>query len=357
MGNKGLFDEDERLQMLIKLGDPLIKIDGQIDWEGFRPLLESAFKKERQKGKGGRPAYDDILMFKILILQQLYNIADEKTEYQINDRLSFQRFIGLRLNDKVPDAKTIWLYRERLVSEGMADKVFEMFEKRLEEKGIITRQGSIVDATFVDAPKQRNNREENKAVKSGETPENWKLPEKIKPEEMTAEQKKLTHKLRQKDIDARWTKKNDETHYGYKDHAKVDKDSKLIVDHEVTNAAVHDSQKINDLIDEQDKECWADAGYVGEQIEKDILKKNPEIALHINEKGFRNHPLSDEQKKNNQEKSKIRCRVEHVFGDMTNSMGGLTIRCIGMARAKCVIALKDLAYNMKRYVYLVGAAA
>jgi IS5 family transposase len=301
-------------------------------------------------------------MFKILILQQLYNIADEKTEYYINDRLSFQRFIGLTLNDKVPDAKTIWLFKEHLSEKGTADKLFEMFERQLEDEGIITRQGSIVDATFVDAPRQHNHREENKAIKEGTLPENWKLPENIKPEEMTAEQKKTAHKVRQKDIDARWTKKNNETRYGYigpkvRDHAKVDKDSKLIVTHEVTNAAVHDSQKIAGVRDKNDKACWAGAGYVGVKIEKDILKKNPDIILHISEKGYRNHPLNEEQKKNNREKSRIRSRIEHVFGDMTNSMGGLTVRCIGLARAKRVIALKDLAYNMKRYTYLAEAPA
>jgi IS5 family transposase len=206
MKSKGLFDEEERLERLIKLGDPLVKIEKRINWEAFRPALKRAFKKERQKDKGGRPPYDDILMFKIMILQQLYNIADEKTEYYINDRLSFQRFIGLTLNEKVPDAKTIWLFKEHLSKKGTADKLFEMFELQLEEEGIITRQGVIVDATFVDAPRQRNHREENKAIKEGELPENWKLPENIKPEEMTAEQKKTAHKVRQKDTDARWAK-------------------------------------------------------------------------------------------------------------------------------------------------------
>jgi IS5 family transposase len=357
MKGKGLFDEDERLSRLIEPGDPLVKIDGRIRREAFRPALKRAFKKERQKNQGGRPPYDEILMFKTMILQQLYNIADEKTEYYINDRLSFRRFIGLTLNERVPDAKTIRLFKEHPSEKGTADKLFEMFERQLEAEGIITRQGVIVDATFADAPGQRNHREENKAVKEGKLPGNRKLPENIKPEEMTAEQKKTVHKVRQKDVDARRAKKNNETHYGYKDHAKVDKDSKLTVTHEVTNAAVHDSQKTAEVIDKSDKVCWADAGYVGVETEKDILKKSPNIILHICEKGYRNHPLDEEQKKNNREKSGVRSRVEHVFGDMTNSTGGLTVRCIGPARAKCVTALKDLAYNMKRYTYLVGAAA
>jgi IS5 family transposase len=233
----------------------------------------------------------------------------------------------LRLTDKVPDAKTIWLYKEHLSEKGTADKLFEMFEKQLEAEGIITREGVIVDATFVDAPRQHNSREENKVIKEGKIPEDWSIPEGTKPEEMTAEQKKIIHKVRQKDVDARWAKKNNETHYGYKDHAKVDKVSKLIVKHVVTNAAVHDSKKIADLIDEEDKECWADAGYVGKEIEAEIVKQSPEIILNICEKGYRKHPLTDEQKKNNREKSRIRSRVEHVFGDMTNSRVHFIFRC------------------------------
>jgi IS5 family transposase len=154
-------------------------------------------------------------------------MADDKTEYQINDRLSFQRFLGLSLGSKVPDAKTIWVFRESLGKSGAEKTLFSLFAEQMERKGIITRNGSIVDASFVEAPRQRNNREENERIKSGEIPEEWK---------------ESPHKLRQKDTDARWTKKNDEKHYGYKNHVKVDKTSKLIVTYSVTDASVHDSQ-------------------------------------------------------------------------------------------------------------------
>jgi IS5 family transposase len=283
------------------------------------------------------------------------NLGDDKTEMMIGDRLSYRRFLGLALNDNVPDAKTIWAFKNHLAEEGTADKLFEIFEKQLEEKGIITRKGSIVDATFVDASRQRNTREENEMIKKGETPETWKTPANKAEKDMTAAEKKTVHKVRQKDTDGRWAKKNNETHYGYKDHAKVDRDSKLIVKHEVTDAAVHDSQKIVELIDDKDKEGFADAGYVGKEILEDIKKKSPGIKMHICAKGYRNTPLTGEQKKDNSAIAHIRSRIEHVFGDMTNSMGGLTIRSIGITRAKCNIALKDLAYNMKRYAYLLSA--
>ena len=164
------------------------------------------------------------------------------------------------------------------------------------------------------------------------------------------------NKLEQKDTDARWTKKNNETHFGYKDHVKVDTDSKIIVDYIVTDASVHDSQAIVDICDERDNAINADSAYVGEKLEEALREKcGDDIVLNINEKGYRNKPLTEEQKASNREKSKTRVRVEHVFGHMTNSMGGMTIRCIGITRARCAIALKNLAYNMSRYAYLLFA--
>jgi transposase, IS5 family len=330
------FAEDNRLARLSKMGDPLEKVVGNVNFEMFRPTLDAIYPRETND-KGGRPPWDNVLMFKIMLLQQWYNIADDMTEYLINDRLSFQRFLGLSLDEKVPDAKTIWLYKELLKNSGREKELFDLFTAQMEQIGIITHTGSLVDASFVDVPKQRNKRDENAQIKSGEVPKDW------------AENKK-----RQKDTDARWTKKNDEKHYGYKDHVKVDNDSKMITGFVVTDASVHDSQAIVDLVDEKDNELYADSGYVGEELHEKILEKNPRIKLHIHEKGYRNKPLTQEQKASNHKKSKIRARVEHVFGHMTNSMGGMYTRVIGIERTTCVITLKNLAYNLSRWVYLAS---
>jgi IS5 family transposase len=332
----GFFDESNRLRRLSSMGDPLEGLSQVVDFEMFRPLLNGVFKRE-SKGPGGRPSFDHLLMFKILLLQQWYSMADDKTEYQINDRLSFQRFLGLSLGSKVPDAKTIWAFRESLVKSGAEKALFSLFAEQMERKGIITRSGSIVDASFVEAPRQRNSREENERIKSGEIPEEWK---------------KSQHKLRQKDTDARWTKKNNEKYYGYKNHVKVDKTSKLIVTYSVTDASVHDSREIVGLVEEQDQELYAASAYVGTELHKEIRKKNKKIKLRIHEKRYRNHPLTEEQKKSNLEKSRIRARVEHVFGHMTRSMKGLIVRGIGKCRAGCVVGLQNLAYNLSRYRYL-----
>lgn len=337
MKQTGFFDENDRLKELSELGDPLEKLNSVIDWERFRPVLTRILKKEAQ-GPGGRPPYDYVMMFKILILQRVYHISDAQAEYQIKDRLSFMRFLGLSLCNDVPDDKTIWFFREQLVKANIIDTLFYRFVNELEKKHIITRDGSIIDATFVDVPKQRNSKDENDSIKNGNTPEDWETPEK-------------EHKKAQKDVDARWTVKNDETHYGYKDHIKTDKDSKIITAYTVTPANIHDSQEMVNLIDKKkDKIIYADSAYKGEEIEKCLGRK---IENQICEKGYRNKPLTKRQLQRNRKKSKVRSRVEHVFGYMTNSMGGITIRCIGRARAKFAIGMMNLTYNMCRFRFLV----
>ena len=330
-----LFGKAVCLNKLTRLGDPLERIDKIIDWEMFRPILSTSLNRKRNS-KGGRPPYDIILMFKILILQRFYNLSDDQTEYQINDRISFKRFLRLSLGDTVPDAKTIWLFKEHLTKTKAIEKCFALFVQMLDERGIITRKGSIVDATFVDAPKQRNSREDNAKIKKGEIPEDWK----------TLQNK---NKLAQKDTDARWAKKNNETHYGYKNHVKVDADSKIITGSITTPANVHDSQPLPELVDEKDQVLYADSAYSGETPRS---KLPAGLDCQIHEKGCKGHPLTDEQKASNRTKTSKRVRVEHVFGFMTNSMNGITLRSIGLARACFNSNITNLVYNLFRYEFL-----
>lgn len=331
----GFFNEERRYEKLTQLGDSLEKLNAVINWEIFRPILDEALKKE-PKGPGGRPSYDVILRFKVVVLERLFNLSDDAVEFQINDRMSFMRFLGLGLGDKVPDAKTIWLFKENLTKANAIEPLFHEFNRLLEEKGIITHKGTIVDATFVDAPRQRNSRKDNQAIKDGETPEEW-----------LADIPKAKHKLAQKDVDARWTIKNKELHYGYKDHAKVDAESKIITDYEVTPASVHDSNVFLGFITNEDINVYADSAYAH------FATQLPEgVTAHICEKGNRGAVLTDAQKESNRRKSKVRCRVEHVFGFMTGSMNGITVRSIGKKRADFNIGLTNLVYNLCRYSIL-----
>jgi IS5 family transposase len=281
-------------------------------------------------------------MFKILILQKYYNLADEQTEFQINDRTSFKQFLGLSMGDKIPDEKTIWHFKEQLSNKNLSQELFNLFTNQLLNQRIIAKEGSMVDASFVDVPRQRNSKEENADIKKGAIPLEF----------ATKDKNGKRSKLSQKDCDARWTKKGDEKHYGYKDHINADEKTKLITKYSVTSAAPHDSTEVENIIDETDNKLHADSAYRSEKIEK-FLKDKKCLSL-IHEKGYKNNPISITKKKSNNIKSKIRARVEHVFGFMTNSMNdALHMKSIGIKRIKSSIGFLNLTYNLFRYEQLV----
>ena len=337
MGQPGFFDTAERTAKLTQMGDPLVGLNERINWEAFRPDLTRVHEKERKSNAGARPI-DVVLMFKLLVLQQLHNLSDDRIEYQIRDRLSFMRFLGLQLEDRVPDAKTVWLFRERLKELKLVEVLFARFDEQLAALGYVARAGQMIDATFIEVPRQRNGREENAKIKAGETPAEW-LEESAKP------------MLRQKDMDARWTKKNEEKHYGYKNHVNADQAHKLVHSYAVTDAAVHDSQVFEALLDQTVDEdghkraLYADSAYRSQ--EKEAKLAADKITSRICEKGARNHPLTEEQKASNKEKSKVRARVEHVFGAQAQ-MGGHIVRTIGRLAAQVKIGMMNLVYNMVR---------
>src|SRR5260370_11051335 len=344
MGQKGFFDVERRLDAISALGDPLETIKKIVPWEDFRTDIEAVTetKPEERKSNAGRKPYDTILKFKIVVLQSLHNLSDEQSEYLIRDRLSFMRFLDLELEEAGPDATTIWLFREALAEAGLIDQLFARFGQHLEAAGYIARGGQIIDATIVSVPKQRNTQEENEAIKAGKTPEGW-------------EQRPA--KNAQKDKDARWTKKNDESFYGYKNHVDEDNAHNLIRKWDVTNAAVHDSQKLDDVLDLSNtgKEVWADIAYRSLATEARLQERG--LPRRIHRRAARNRPLSERQASANTTRSRVRARVEHVFGHQQSSMGGKIVRTIGIARARFKIGIMNLGYNIRRLVQLGRVAA
>ena len=341
----GFFDIYERTEKLTRMGDPLVGLNDRINWEAFRADLDQVYQKERKSNAGAKPI-DVVLMFKILVLQQLHNLSDDRIEYQIRDRLSFMRFLCLQIEDRVPDAKTIWLFRERLKQGNLMEVLFARFHAQLATQGYVARAGQMIDATFVEVPRQRNTREENAQIKAGDTPADWQAPE-------------TKAKLRQKDVDARWTKKNNEQHYGYKNHINADQAHKLIQAYQVTDAAVHDSQVFDVLLDQtvQDdgtgngkkRAVFADSAYRSKEKEEQLAVAG--IRSEICEKGACNHRLTALQKATNTAKSRVRSRVEHVFGAQAQ-MGGHIVRTIGILRAEVKIGMMNLVYNMIRLCQL-----
>lgn len=341
MSQAGFWDWEERQAKLTQKKDLLVRLNQIVPWETFRPTLEKIHQKPR-KSNAGRKAIDVVVMFKLLVLQQLYKISDEELEYQVSDRLSFMQFMGFSLADEVPDATTVWLFRKQLMGQGLIEVLFEQFDSYLIEQGYAAKGGQIVDATLIPVPKQHNSNPENEQLKRGEIPQDWQ----DKP-----------HRLAQKDTDARWTKKGGKSHFGYKNHINVDAEYGLIRQYQVTNAAVHDSQVLGDVLDDDNEadRLWADSAYRSEAIETVLELMGFDSQIH--ERAYRNRPLNDEQQQSNRTKSKTRAKVEHVFGAWTMQMGGKLVRVIGIVRVRAYLGLKNLTYNLMRYTFLQTQAA
>ena len=341
MGQRGFWDEQQRVSKLQEKKPVLKRLSESIPWESFRPLLDQGYALER-KSSAGRKRIDPLILFKMLVLQQLFNISDEELEFQVNDRRSFEEFVGLGVMNSIPDATTVAFFRERLRKAGVIEELFEMFESYLRSQGLQARGGQIIDATLVPVPKQRNTREENKEIKAGRLPEGWDENQ---------------DRLRQKDLDARWTKKNGISYYGYKNSICIDVDHGFIRRYAVTPANIHDSQMLPRLLDPENEHdyVWADSAYSGECSEELLNLGKFESLIH--EKGARNHLLSDAAKKLNRIKSAIRACVEHVFGCMTMSMGGKLTRKIGIERNEAWWGLKNLTFNFLRLLQRSGHIA
>ena len=351
----GLFDVETRLRRLSDLGDQLEAYAATVDFELFRSELEAALAYG-DGAKGGRPPYDPVMMFKILVIQAANNLSDDRAEFLINDRLSFMRFLGLSLGDRVPDAKTIWLFRERLSKAGAIKRLFERFDQTVRDAGYIAMSGQIVDASLVAAPKQRNTDEEKAAIKAGGVPSAWRQ----KPA-----------KLRQKDRDARWTVKFSKAKpradgkslpdiaipsFGYQNHIAIDRRFGLIRTWEVTDAAAYEGRMLrHGLLDASNtaKSVWADTAYRSRANERFMAKYGYKSRVH--RKKPKDKPMAKNVRRANAKKSAVRARVEHVFAEQKARMG-LFVRTIGLARARTKIGLVNLVYNLKRLAWLERTA-
>lgn len=354
----GFFDFDPRLQRLIDIGDQLEAYAQAVDFEMFRDALDQALDY-RSGPQGGRPPFDSVLMFKILVIQAQNNLSDDRAEFLINDRLSFMRFLGLNLCDKVRDAKTIWAYRERLTQAGAIEGLFARFDEAIRDAGFIAMSGQLVDSTLVSAPKQRNKDEERQAIKDG------KSANQIWPHE--------PNKARQKDTNARWTLKiGGKTRYredgsplpdiaiptfGYKAHSSIDKRHRFIRRWDVTDAAKHDGKMLRyGLLDKSNtgSNVWADSAYRSKKNEQWLEKHGYFSQIH--HKKPKGKAMPEHIRRGNATKSKHRAPVEHVFAIQKQAMS-LFIPTIGIKRAKTKIGMANIVYNMKRLIHLGGRTA
>ena len=352
-GQSGFWDVEDRLKELSAEGDPLQKLAATVDFEMFRPVLRKALGRSAG-GKGGRPGFDPVLKFKMLVLQALHGLSLAQTSYMVRDRLSWMRFCGLGPGDTVPDANTLWDFREALIAARALEKAFEMLDRTISAAGYLPMGGQIIDATLVAAPKQRNTDGEKAAIKAGEIPEEWK----DKPA-----------RLRQKDRDARWTvkfakakpKEDKEPQidiaipfYGYKSHISIDRRHGLIRRSLVSDAAAHDGARLREgLIDPANtaSEVWADTAYRSAANEAFLARAGKVSRIH--HKKPKGRPMPKPLARGNATKSQIRARIEHVFAEQKDRMK-LFIRTIGLARAEATVTLANMAFNMKRWCWLNG---
>jgi len=351
-GQLGLFDVDERLRRLSDLGDQLETYAAAVDFEIFRPDLEAVLAYADGQ-KGGRPPLDPVMMFKILVIQVQNNLSDERTEFLINDRLSFMRFLGLSLGERVPDATTIWLFRERLVRAGAIEQLFERFDRAVREAGYIPMSGQIVDASLVAAPRQRNTAEEKAEIKAGHVPAEWTT---------------RPAKLRHKDRDARWTVKFTKAKpdaggtpsapdlaipvFGYQNHISIDKGFGFIRRWAATDAAAYEGRLLREgLLDRTNtaSAVWADTAYRSRANERFMAEHG--FVSRVHRKKPPNRPMPVRTARANGRKSKVRACIEHVFAEQKSRMG-LFVRTVGLARARLKIGLANLTYNLKRLVFL-----
>lgn len=275
-------------------------------------------------------------MFKMLVLQRLYNLSDEQAEYQVSDRLSFRRFLGLSLCDAVPDSRRVWLFCETLVEAGTLERLFHAYRDQLLAAGLITCEGSLVDVSFVTVPKRRNTREENAQLKEGEVPPVW-----------TPEQR--AHK----DRGARWTRKGPDTFFGYKNHVKSGQASKLIVAFKVTAASANDGAQLPALVAPEDRVVHADCAYNRELVREHLRELGIRACLQA--KGTRHVQLTEAQRRTSRWHARTRVRAEHVFALIKNCIKGDRLRYIGQKRIAAAVALTNLLHNTLRVLQLRAA--
>jgi len=336
MIKSSLFASQEREMKLDKLGDVLQELDEHIDFTELACAVDKAAPRP-SRTKGGRPPFPSELMVRVLVVQQMFNLSDEQMEYQLLDRLSFQRFVGLRQSSQIPDRTTIWTFKERLIKAEASDSIFEAMNQQLAKQGYVARGGQMIDASIVPAPIQHISKDEKAQIREQAIPSAWP-PE----------------KRRQKDVDATWTKKHGKSFFGFKLSASTDNRYKVIRKIKISTASAHDTLHMEDVLDSSNtsRDIYADKGYADGEREKRL--KESAWRPRIQHKAKQGKPISACQKQRNKRISITRVRVEHPFASLTQ-MGGKLVRSIGLDRATLHLNWKVATYNMRRMCYLKTA--
>jgi len=336
-----LFAQEHRQKKLDVFAKVLKQLDQLVNWAELAREINAVTKREAARPRGGRPPYPTQVLIKIIVLQQLYgNLSDEETEYALLDRRSWQQFIERTEARDLPDARTIWHFKNQLAQAGGAERIFAAVQAQLTRSGYQAKGGQMIDATIVPSPKMHFDREEKEALKRDEQPEHWS-------------EKQAAHK----DTDAHWTQKHGKHFFGYKAHANVDQEHKLIRVLAITPANTSDMNQLETVLDHSPerntsgKTVFADRGYDSQKNR--AMLKSKALVDGIMRNDDRQRYDQSAIRKRNQRLSKIRSRVEHVFGAWEKVIGK-KVRCIGLLRAATQITLQAVVYNLRRWVSLAG---
>ena len=288
-----------------------------MEWSAFEVL----FAPINANAKGA-PGYPPLTMFKIVLLQQWYNLSDPQAEEAVRDRLSFRRFCGIPLDAETPDHSSIWRFRQTVDKLGLSEKLLAEVNRQLDARGLIVKKGTLVDATIIAAAVKRPPFEEGP--------------------------------VNPRDPDAGFTVKNDKTYFGYKAHLAVDEESDLIRQAEMTSADLHDSQRGEAMIQGDEAAYYADKAYDSQPLRNKLAERG--IADKIAYKAKRNKPLANWQKWFNTTASSVRTGVERANATTKNWYGMARVRYLGLARNNWHLQFVACAMNIKRGLVLLQAA-
>jgi IS5 family transposase len=309
-----------------RVSSKLEKINSIIDWEQVLELIKVVDRTDSVKG--GAPHKDLLVKVKMLFLQTLYNLSDPELEDQVNDRLSFQKFVGADMSTTIPDYSTIWRFRDRLSQEGIGDKLFHLINTFLEDKGLFVKKGTIVDASIIQSVNRPLSKEKRKELE--------------------------TKPSAQIDTDAHSTVKRGKKYFGYKGHIGTDLESKLIRKRKMTSAQPHDSQLTEDLLTGDEKAVFGDSAYSNKQDKKEARENG--VYYGMLDKATRRKKLSLSQKKRNKKKSRIRSAVEHPFGYMKEKLNYRKCMAKNLRRNSFIFDMNCIMYNIFRANYLLSKA-
>lgn len=308
--------EDWALAQRTRPNEVLEKIAALVDFTEAEKRLEATYSEL------GRPGHRAAVLLRVILLQHLYGLSDPQAEAQLGDRLSFQKFAGLRAGEALPDETTICRFRQRMIAAQLHEELLAMVNEQLAAAGYLVKRTMLVDATLVESSRTR--------------------PEKSAIEEGTAP-----------DRDARYAKKNGQSYYGYKAHISADGDHQLVCRALITPANVDDSRVFAPLIDGRPRAVYADRMYDSAANRATLAQRGS--ANGIMRKGGYHRPVPAHEQVRNQRKGRRRRNIERIFGHWKRCLGYRTVRYLGLVKNQLELTLKAVTYNLRRLVTLATA--